>query len=65
VLGNRGEQEQRSPSMRLTLDLGLADAGYVASHVDVAQWRTQVLDRMPRVGYAGLVAITLEKTEEQ
>jgi hypothetical protein len=39
VLGNGDEQKQHSPSKRLTLDLGLADAGYVASHVDVAQWR--------------------------
>jgi hypothetical protein len=65
VLDKGEEQKQHSPSMRLILDLGLANAGYVASHVHVAQWRTQVLDRMSRVGYAGLVAYTLEEPEER
>jgi hypothetical protein len=39
VLRDVEEQKQPSPSMRLTLDLGLADAGCVASHGDVAWWR--------------------------
>jgi hypothetical protein len=39
VLGNGEEQKQYSPSARFTLGLGLANAGYVASHANVAQWR--------------------------